>query len=36
VKWRFYEKDGLSFAIKPGIILPTGEEDKGLGDGSSV
>jgi len=32
VKWRFYEKDGLSFAIKPGIILPTGDEDKGLGD----
>jgi len=33
LKWRFYEKDGLSFAIKPGIILPTGDEDKGLGDG---
>jgi len=32
VKWRFYEKDGISFAIKPGIILPTGKEDKGLGD----
>ena len=26
LKWRFCEKDGLSFAIKPGIILPTGEE----------
>jgi hypothetical protein len=36
VKWRFYEKDGLSFAIKPGIILPTGEEDKGLGDGKAA
>jgi len=36
VKWRFYEKDGLSFAIKPGIILPTGEEDKGLGDGKEA
>ena len=33
LKWRFYEKDGLGFALKPGIILPTGYEDKGLGDG---
>jgi len=33
VKWRFYEKDGLSFALKPGITLPTGNEEKGLGNG---
>ncbi len=33
VKWRFYEKDGLSFALKPGIALPTGDENKGLGNG---
>jgi len=33
VKWRFYEKDGLSFALKPGLRLPIGNEDKGLGDG---
>ncbi|KAF0144915.1 MAG: hypothetical protein FD156_1486 [Nitrospirae bacterium] len=33
VKWRFYEKDGLSFAMKPGLILPTGNENKGLGNG---
>jgi hypothetical protein len=32
-KWRFFEKDGLSFALKPGITLPTGDEDKGLGTG---
>jgi hypothetical protein len=32
-KWRFFEKDGLSFALKPGISLPTGDEDKGLGAG---
>lgn len=32
-KWRFYEKDGLSFAIKPGITIPTGDENKGLGNG---
>lgn len=33
VKWRFYEKNGLSFAIKPGITFPTGDENKGLGNG---
>lgn len=33
VKWRFYEKDGLSFALKPGITFPTGDENKGLGNG---
>ena len=32
-KWRFHEKDGLSFALKPGITLPTGDEKKGLGSG---
>lgn len=33
LKWRFFEKDGLSFALKPGITLPTGDEEKGLGNG---
>jgi hypothetical protein len=33
LKWRFYEKAGLSFALKPGITLPTGDEDGGLGSG---
>ncbi len=33
VKWRFYEKDGLSLALKPGISLPTGDEEEGLGAG---
>lgn len=33
VKWRFYEADGLSLALKPGLSLPTGNEDKGLGNG---
>lgn len=32
-KWRFYEHEGLSFALKPGITLPTGDEKKGLGTG---
>jgi hypothetical protein len=35
VKWRFYEKDGLSFAVKPGVTLPTGDENKGLGNGKA-
>jgi hypothetical protein len=32
-KWRFFEQDGLSLALKPGITLPTGNENKGLGNG---
>lgn len=32
-KWRFYEKEGLSLALKPGITLPTADEEKGLGNG---
>ncbi len=35
IKWRIYEKKGLSFALKPGIIFNTGDEDKGFGDGKS-
>ena len=33
LKWRFFEKEGLSMAIKPGISIPTGNEKKGLGAG---
>jgi hypothetical protein len=36
VKWRFFEKDGLSFAIKPGITLPAGDKDKDLGAGRAT
>jgi len=32
-KWRFWEKDGFSLALKPGIRFPTGNDDKGLGTG---
>ena len=35
-KWRFFEKNGFSFALKPGITLPTGNEDKDLGSGRST
>ncbi len=33
VKWRFFEKDGLTLALKPGVIVPTGNESRGLGAG---
>ncbi|MEW6116566.1 MAG: transporter, partial [Nitrospirota bacterium] len=36
VKWRFYEKDGLGFALKPGITLPTGDDEDGLGTGRAT
>ena len=32
-KWRFFEKDGFSIALKPGISIPTGNNEKGLGTG---
>lgn len=36
VKWRFYEHDGVSLALKPGLTLPTGDDDKGLGAGKTT
>lgn len=35
VKWRFFETEDerLSLALKPGISLPTGDEEKDLGNG---
>ncbi len=33
VKWRLYEKDGLSLALKPGTSIPIGDDGKGLGSG---
>lgn len=36
LKWRFFEKEGLSLALKPVISFPTGDEDKGLGTGRST
>lgn len=34
-KWRFLEAGPFSLAVKPGLLLPTGNEDKGLGTGST-
>ena len=33
VKFRIFENDGLSFAVKPGLSLPTGDQGNGLGTG---
>lgn len=35
VKWRFFEQDGLSLALKPGLRLPIGDDAKGLGAGKT-
>lgn len=35
LKWRFYDANGLSLALKPGVLLATGNEDKGLGNGKT-
>jgi len=36
VKWRLYEDNGLSLAIKPGLTLPTGDDEEGLGAGKAT
>jgi len=33
IKYRFYEKDGLRIAMKPGIGFPTGDYERRLGSG---
>lgn len=33
LKWRFYESGPVSLALKPQITLPTGDDEKGLGNG---
>jgi hypothetical protein len=33
MKWRFFERDKLSLAVRAGINAPTGDADRGLGSG---
>jgi len=33
LKWRLLERRGFSLAVKPGVSLPTGSDDRGLGNG---
>jgi len=35
IKWRFYEAGALSLAVKPSVLLPTGDENRGLGTGKA-
>jgi hypothetical protein len=34
LKWRFYDNGSFSLAVKPGVTLPSGNEEKGLGSGT--
>jgi hypothetical protein len=34
-KWRFFEEDGVSVALKAGVIFPSGDESEGFGAGKS-
>lgn len=36
VKWRFYEKNGFSLALKPGVTIATGNDEKGRGAGKTT
>ena len=36
IKWRFYESGPLGFAFKPGLTVPTGDEQGGLGVGRTT
>jgi Putative MetA-pathway of phenol degradation len=33
LKWRFFERDKLSLAVRAGVNAPTGDADRGLGSG---
>ncbi|NUU01287.1 transporter [Herbaspirillum robiniae] len=32
-KWRYYDEEGLSLAFKPEFFMPSGDEEKSLGNG---
>ncbi len=36
LKWRLYEKNGLTFAFAPSVSLPMADETKGLGNGRAT
>lgn len=35
LKWRFFDKEGFSLALKPGVSFATGDDEKGLGTGKT-
>ena len=36
LKWRFWENGALSLGLKPGLTLPTGKDERGLGTGKTT
>ncbi|WP_245200034.1 transporter [Herbaspirillum sp. LeCh32-8] len=34
-KWRYYDEEGLALAFKPEFFVPSGDAEKGLGNGKS-
>jgi hypothetical protein len=35
IKWRFWEQGPFSFGLRAGFLLPTGDEQRGLGNGKT-
>ena len=33
LKWQFHDENGFSLALKPGLSVPSGDENRGLGSG---
>jgi Putative MetA-pathway of phenol degradation len=36
VKWRFWEREPWSLALRAGLTLPTGDEERGMGNGRAT
>ncbi len=36
LKWRFFEREALSLGLKPGVTLPSGDKDRGFGNGRAT
>jgi hypothetical protein len=36
VKWRFWEREPWSLGVRAGVTLPTGDEERGLGNGRTT
>jgi hypothetical protein len=35
-KWLFFESDGLSFAVKPGLSFPSGDNENDMDEGPNI
>lgn len=36
IKWRFFDSDGWGLALRPGVVLATGDEERDLGSGRTA